>query len=78
MITELHELQNRYDDLLMIKDKTPAQWAEISMIEQHVRQIIFPTPRREDYDAVEMAEFWAERHAFENANPDYSPFQECA
>jgi hypothetical protein len=70
MQSEINDLQNRYDDLLLIENKSASDWNEIAAIEARVQQIVFPTPRREDFDDQEWEAFWAERHAYEDAHPD--------
>ena len=40
MISELDELQNRYDDLLLTENKSDADWNEIFAIERQIRDRI--------------------------------------
>lgn len=75
MQSELNELQSRYDDLLLLSSTralTDAEGAEICAIEQRIRQIYFPTPRREDFTDQEWADWWpaeeAAREAYDNAH----------
>jgi hypothetical protein len=49
MQSELNELQNRYDDLLMLSNTRPLsadEGATLCHIEQRIRAIVFPTPRQ--------------------------------
>lgn len=74
MESELNNLQNRYDDLLLLSSTRPLtneEGAEICAIEQRIRQIYFPTPRRKDFTDEEWAAWWpaeeAARIAYDNA-----------
>lgn len=60
MVSEMDELQDRYDDLLLKKDKTADDWEEIYRIEQQIREMLFPHPRREDFTDEEWHSFYPE------------------
>ena len=74
MQTELNEIRDRYDDLLLLSSTrsiTDAEASELYAIEERIRQIVFPIPHRADFTDQEWADWWpaeeAARIAFDNA-----------
>ena len=72
MQSELNDLQNRYDDLLLSSTRalTDAEDAELCWIETRIREILFPIPRRADFTDQEWAAFWPAEEAARNAYDD--------